>query len=281
MKVVRPMVWAASGGSGTNADASFILIEKRRVPSPCRGILVYLVTYRSQGLAVQGYYMRPAGAGRFPTMVYCRGGIGRVGMVTRARILPAALRGYAVFAPFYRGTRGSEGRDEFGGADRHDVYTAVRLLRSFPEAGTEATIVVGFSRGSINAMLAARDCPEVGGAVVWGGVADLRLTYEERVDLRRMLKRVVGHPVKDAAAYEERSPVCWADRVKVPVLIIHSNQDENVSMRHAFLLADRLEELGARHELIIYDGQPHRFSPEMLERAWDDLVAWARRDVYE
>jgi len=277
------VVWATSGGSGSaaNEDASDILIEKRRIPSPCRGIHVYLVTYRSQGLAVQGYYMRPAGAGPFPTMVYCRGGIGRVGMVTRTRILPAALRGFAVFAPFYRGTRGSEGRDEFGGADRHDVYEAVRLLRSLPEAGLQATVVVGFSRGSINAMLAARDCPEVGGAVVWGGVTDLKLTYEERVDLRRMLKRVVGHPVKDAVAYEERSPVCWADRVNVPVLIMHSNHDENVSLRHAVKLADKLEELGARHELIIYDGQPHRFSPEMLERAWDDLVAWVNKDVYE
>jgi len=271
---------ASGDGNGSVADAANILIEKRRISSPCRGIHAYLVTYRSQGLAVQGYYMKPAGRGPYPTMIYCRGGIGRVGMVTLTRILPASIRGFAVFAPFYRGTKGSEGRDEFGGEDRHDVYSALKLLRSLPEAGPQPTVVVGFSRGSINAMLAARDCPEIGGAIVWGGVTDLRLTYEERIDLRRMLKRVVGHPVKDVAAYEERSPVCWIDRVNIPVLIMHSNQDENVSLRHAVMLADKMEELGARHEIIIYDGQPHRFSPEMLERAWDDVVAWVRREVH-
>ncbi|GFR39038.1 putative peptidase YtmA [Insulibacter thermoxylanivorax] len=261
-------------------DPSQILIAKKRVRSPGRGVQAYLITYRSQGLAVLGYYMRPSAPGTYPSLVYCRGGIGRVGMVTLSRILPAAYRGYAVFAPFYRGTRGCEGRDGFGGDDRHDVYAAIQLLRSFPEVSENKTVVVGFSRGSINAMQAARDCPEVGGAVIWCGVTDLLLTYEERIDLRRMLKRVVGHPVKDEQAYIERSPIRWIERVGVPVLILHSNQDENVSMRHAVSLAKVMEEKGRDHELIIYDGQPHRFSPEALEQAWDDIAAWAEQKVH-
>lgn len=266
-----------SGQSDSHTD---ILLDQRRVRSPGRGVHAYLVTYRSGNLAVQGYYMRPAAPGSYPTMIYCRGGIGRVGMVTLSRIIPAVYRGYAVFAPFYRGTKGSEGRDEFGGADRQDVYTAIRLLRSFPESSPQRTVVVGFSRGSINAMLAARDCPEVGGAVLWCGVTDLMLTYEERVELRRMLKRVVGHPVKNSEAYEDRSPIRWVDRIDVPVLILHSNLDENVSMRHAVNLAKTMEEKALPHELIIYDGQPHRFSPEMLEKAWDDIAAWASNNVH-
>lgn len=264
---------------GADQAAGELLIEKRRVRPPGRGVHAYLVTYRSQGLAVQGYYMRPSAPGVYPTMVYCRGGIGRVGMVTLERILPAATRGFAVFAPFYRGTCGAEGRDEFGGADRHDVYAGIKLLRSFENTSQEPTVVVGFSRGSINAMLAARDCPEVGGAVVWCGVSDLLLTYEERVDLRRMLRRVVGHPVKNRDRYEERSPLYWIDSVRTPVLIMHSNLDENVSMRHATRLAKAMEEKGLPHELVIYDGQPHRFSPEMLEKAWDDIVKWTRNVV--
>src|SRR5690606_17829374 len=151
--------------SSNHQCAEEILIEKRRIRSPARDVHAYLITYRSQRHAVQGYYMRPAAPGSYPTMMYCRGGIGRVGMVTLSRILPAVTRGFAVFAPFYRGTRGAEGRDEFGGEDRHDVYAALKLLRSFDETSPDGTIVIGFSRGSINAMLAARDCPEVGGAV--------------------------------------------------------------------------------------------------------------------
>ena len=127
------------------------------------------------------------------------------------------------------------------------------------------------------AMLAARDCANIGGVVVWGGVSDLLLTYEERIDLRRMLKRVVGHPVKQREAYLERSPIHWIDQVNVPVLIMHSNQDENVSLRHATELARKMEDKGMEHELIIYDGQPHRFSPQMLEKAWEDLISWSQR----
>lgn len=261
----------------TEYDDTNIILEKRRVRSPVRDVHIYLVTYRSQGLAVQGYYARPAAAGTYPSMIYCRGGIGRVGMVTIARILPAVTRGYAVFAPFYRGVKGAQGKDEFGGADRYDVYSALRLLHRLPEIRSTPTIVVGFSRGAIMAMLAARDCKNVGGVVVWGGVSDLLLTYEERVDLRRMLKRVVGHPGKQREAYMERSPIHWIEQVKVPVLILHSNQDENVSLRHATQLARTMEDKRLDHELIIYDGQPHRFSPEMLEIAWTDITSWAAR----
>lgn len=34
-------------------------------------------------------------------------------------------------------------------------------------------------------------CP-VKSIVTWGGVSDMFLTYEERKDLRRMIKRVIG-----------------------------------------------------------------------------------------
>lgn len=64
-----------------------------------------------------------------PGLIYCRGGIRKVGMVRKRRIMSMAKRGFVVFAPFYRGNEGGEGREDFGGEDRFDVCHAVSLVQ--------------------------------------------------------------------------------------------------------------------------------------------------------
>lgn len=55
--------------------------------------------------------------------------------------------------------------------------------------------MIGFSRGGIQGLLSFQDDP-VDSYIIWGGVSDVHLMYEERVDLRGMLRRMVGHPKK-------------------------------------------------------------------------------------
>ena len=120
------------------------LLDKEALPDPEPGIRLAKLTYGSQGLRVKGYWVAPCADGPLPGLVYCRGGIRSVGMVRLPRIVSLARRGYAVFAPFYRGNDGGEGRDEFGGDDRHDAggecglqcgmhgrYPPLELVRSF------------------------------------------------------------------------------------------------------------------------------------------------------
>lgn len=237
---------------------------------------VELVTYMSQGLRVKGYLIKPAAAAkaRLPGMVYCRGGIGRVGMVRAARMMRLAAYGYIVFAPVYRGNLGGEGREDFGGEDRHDLFAGIKVLLSVPEAAPGKVPLLGFSRGAIMALRAARECPEVGPVAVWGGVSDLFDTYEERVDLRRMLRRVVGHPRKHPLAYEERSPRRWADRIDNPVLIVHGTEDVQVGVRHAHGLAEALEAAGKTYAMRLYDGVGHLFPPDADRDALSAIFAW-------
>ncbi|MBD5026862.1 S9 family peptidase, partial [Xanthomonas citri pv. citri] len=67
------------------------------------------------------------------------------------------------------------------------------LLQQHPNVKKDRIHIFGFSRGGIMGMLTAI---EMGGQaasfVSWGGVSDMILTYEERQDLRRMMKRVIG-----------------------------------------------------------------------------------------
>ncbi|MEK8127765.1 prolyl oligopeptidase family serine peptidase [Paenibacillus filicis] len=253
------------------------LIERQELRSLVKGVSLFLLTYMAQGLQVKGYLAMPEGAGPFPAAMFCRGGIRKVGMVRKRRIFSMARRGYLVFAPFYRGNEGGEGREDFAGEDRHDVCDAITMVRALPESAPGPVALIGFSRGAMMALLAARECQDAGPVVVWGGVSNLFDTYEERVDLRRMLKRVVGHPKKQLEAYEDRSPVYWAERIHVPVLIVHGTADEQVDVGHARQLALALEAAGKDYAMELYDGLGHRFPRQEDERALDAVFAWITR----
>lgn len=82
---------------------------------------------------------------KLPLVLYCRGGIGRVGAVRLKWVEEFAAQGYAVFAPAYRGNEGSEGRDEFGGADTMDVISAIEWLSSISWIDNRRIHLLGFS----------------------------------------------------------------------------------------------------------------------------------------
>lgn len=252
-------------------------------PSVQPGVSLYTVSYRSQEYRVKALLAVPACAPYeadqaerrgLPALLYCRGGIKGVGRVRPERISQLASFGYIVLAPHYRGSEGGEGRDEFGGADRHDVFAAYELLRQMPIVDSERISVFGFSRGGIMALFAAMECPGLLAAVVWGGVSDMFLTYEERVDLRRMLRRIVGHPRKQEDAYRQRTPLFRVAEISCPVLIIHGTEDQNVSVEHAKRLAHALQKEGKTHEIWLADGASHLFQGAEMETYTRRMFAW-------
>jgi dipeptidyl aminopeptidase/acylaminoacyl peptidase len=214
-----------------------------------------------------------AGAGPFPGLVYCRGGINRVGMSKISWIQDFLRHNVVVMAPWYRGTLRSPGRDEFGGADVEDVNEATRLLQALPIVDPLAVSVLGFSRGSINATRTAVDVPGVRSLVLWGGVSDLAWTYEERVDLRRMLKRVVGgSPTKVPDAYRARSPVHYAPQIPCPVHIFHGTDDVQVPFRHGLKMYEALTALGKPVTFRKFEGLGHHLPPAVHEEAIREIV---------
>jgi dipeptidyl aminopeptidase/acylaminoacyl peptidase len=264
-----------------NSYANGDLIERTVLRTQVKGVLLYRLTYMSEGLKVKGYLAVPDKEAPSPGLIYCRGGIRKVGMVRKRRILSMAKRGYAVFAPFYRGNEGGEGREDFAGEDRFDVCHAITLVQSLPEVQPGPVPLIGFSRGAMMALLAAKQCDQAGPVVVWGGVSDLFDTYEQRVDLRRMLKRVVGHPRKDREAYESRSPVYWLEQVQVPIMIVHGTADSQVDVSHARKLAQGLEQAGINYAMELYEGLDHRFPKEMDEKALDAVFTWISKKIRE
>lgn len=210
-----------------------------------------------------------AAEAKLPVLMYCRGGSGSFGKVrTHWMETFARFGGAVVFAPCYRGNEGGEGRDEFGGAEQEDVAAAYRFLQQLPYADPERISVMGFSRGSINAAAAAASDLRPYRLILWSGVSDLAQTYEERADLRRMLKRMVGgSPGRVPEAYSRRSPVYAAGKIRCPVLIIHGTEDKQVPYRHAEGMCRALEQAGADVRLHRYEGAGHLLPPEHFDRA--------------
>lgn len=215
---------------------------------------------------------------KLPLVIYCRGGIGRVGAVRLKWVEEFSAQGYAVFAPAYRGNEGSEGRDEFGGADTMDVISAIGWLSRIPWINSSRIHLLGFSRGAINAAVAAAVSPHVSKMILWSGVSDLAQTYEERIDLRRMMKRVIGGtPAKVPGQYLLRSPLHYADRIQCPVLIVHGTQDEQVLVQHSYRMLDKLREWGHEPEAHLYEGLGHHFPPPQHAAAINRMFDWLKK----
>lgn len=283
--------------------------------------MIYHVTYPSQGLQVKGYLSLPLGYqlsesaardllhGRFssdeqpaiqltstlqqetntdltskkwPVFIYCRGGIGNFGKVRTHWVEEFSKHDHIVFAPSYRGTEGGEGRDLFGGEDKHDVYAAVRLLSELPFVDPEQISIMGFSRGAINAAYTAVEMPSIHKLVLWSGVSDMTQTYEDRVDLRRTFKRVIGGPPwKNPDAYLERSPLAIAEQIPCPILIVHGTDDVQVSFSQGEKMYERLNHSRDDVDFHRYEGLGHHFPQELHQAAIARMFDWIGAEPHE
>lgn len=111
----------------------------------------------------------------------------------------------------------------------------------------------------------------------WAGVSNVAWTYEEQRSMRKMLRRMTGgDPSTAHEAYAARSPLFkeWS----APTLLIHGTDDEQVRLRHATAVAEKLE---GRAELWVvpYGHQlPFWEKWETTERAMDWMLQQASTD---
>ncbi|MFJ7736726.1 alpha/beta hydrolase family protein [Lysinibacillus sp. NPDC097287] len=250
------------------------ILEKRAYPSPNPAIRLTEITYFSQGLRVKGLLAEPKAEGTYDGFLYLRGGIQNVGMVRAPRITQFAAQGFIVFAPYYRGNRGGEGRDEFAGDDRFDAVHGVEVLKQYCNNRVH---VFGFSRGGMMALWTAILRSDITSIVTWAGVSDATATYWERMDMRRMMKRVIGGtPNRVPEAYDARTPLFELEQIAGPVLIIHGLRDENVDVEHARQLEFYLEDEKKTVETWYYENLTHFFPPEVNRQVVRKLCNWMK-----
>lgn len=237
----------------------------------------YQFTYLSDGLKIKGYISFPQSAissqEKYKCLLYNRGGNRDYGALEEdetAKLCIASDR--IVIASQYRGGGGSEGEDQFGGDDMHDVIRLIDFCeKDFAFADMEDFCVAGASRGGMMTYLAAKQDSRVKRIVAVAAVSDLFQSYEEREDMRDVLQETIGYtPEKAPEEYEKRSAIFWPEEIRIPVLLIHSTGDKKVSYQQTQALYEKLKDV-TDCTLITHDDDVHGFHQEDAQTIRDWL----------
>ena len=237
------------------------------------------ITYRSDGLSVYAYVYRPRRtSGRLPVVIFNRGSWTWPSFAAEMLVMARRLaeRGYLVVAPMYRGSGGSPGRDEMGGADLRDLMNIRSVIRAMPDADARRLFLYGESRGGMMVYQALRDGFPARAAAVVGAFTDLDAmlaTPRWAEAAAAIWPELAEHRLE---IVRRRSAIQWPDRIRVPVLILHGAEDSLVAPDQSRRLAARLAALRRPHELRIVDGARHILSERAAERdAW--VADWFSR----
>jgi dipeptidyl aminopeptidase/acylaminoacyl peptidase len=226
------------------------------------------VTWKAGSATVHGLLWRPAGgpARARPLLVLVHGGPTSQGLADWSpRVQLLLQRGWTVLVPQYRGSTGY-GRayaqslaGRWGERDVADVAAGIRHADKEGWADTSRVALVGGSAGGMTVLLVAAQHPDLVHAVVAlypvCDLIDLAATthrFESGYTVR-----LVG-PLPDAAeTYRDRSPVSRAGEIRVPVLLLHGTDDDNVPLAQSEALAAALRGAGAAVEQHVYEGEGH------------------------
>nr|WP_263312914.1 prolyl oligopeptidase family serine peptidase [Mammaliicoccus sp. Marseille-Q6498] len=245
-------------------------LSRKRMPVFFQDHITNEVVYSVDGLKVRGLLMSPHAEVK-RIVVYLRGGKGQVGRVRPARMAQFKNENTVVFAPYYRGSNGSEGRDHFCGDDLNDVIIGIHILKAqYPDIPVH---MIGFSRGGIQGLLTYQTV-QATSYIIWGGVTDMLMMYNERIELRSMLRRMIGHPKKQREKYEQRNAIKDIHEDSPPVLIVHGDHDQQVNINMAYHLEEHLKKEQVKYKTIYEKGEGHVFRPAVEKETLQQIHSW-------
>jgi dipeptidyl aminopeptidase/acylaminoacyl peptidase len=227
------------------------------------------VTYKAaDGTSVPAYITLPVGKpGKgLPAIVLPHGGPSardEWGFDWMAQFF--AARGYAVIQPNYRGSAGygdhwlNENGFKGWRTSIGDVNAAARYLAGAGIADPNRIAIVGWSYGGYAALQAAGTEPGLYKAVAAiAPVTDLAMLKRDSANFTN--KREVSKFIGDGPHVVEGSPVNVASQIRVPVLLVHGDLDNNVFIGHSDKMAAQLKKAGVPVEYLRYEGLDHQLA---------------------
>lgn len=292
MPVLRSFVLIAAGAMITTvaADDGDIL-EREVVPADVETtVTIERIIYESGGLRILGYLAYPEEAPELdeplPCLVFNRGGNRDFGAFTPEQFTRFAVGtadwGYVLFASNYRGSTGSEGSDEFGGADVNDVVNAIRIFDQLDFADGERIGMWGHSRGGMMTYIALKKTDRIDAAIIGAGPAEWKRAVVQRpaMESRVLAECVPDWEVNRDREMKARSAIEWADDLPddVPILLVHGTADWRVDPRDSMEMSIALYEAKKPFRLIMLEGADHSMS-EFRQTYSDEVRAWLDRYV--
>lgn len=243
------------------------------------------VSYKARdGLAITGYLTLPPGREprSLPLVVMPHGGpIARDDLSFDLHAQFLASRGYAVFQPNFRGSSGygakfiAAGKGEWGAKMQDDINDGLAWVVEQGFADPKRVCIVGWSYGGYAALVGAmRDPGLFRCAIATAPVANLTRLYNElRWSFFKNLVRD-AYFEQDKDRLRQVSPYHMADRLVIPLLIVHGDRDAQAYVQHSRDMVSALESAGKRFEYLEIEGMDH--SPRTEAHHTKVLEAWDR-----
>ena len=179
-----------------------------------------------------------------------------------------ASSGYAVV---YFNPRGSDGyensfsqavREHFGEGDYQDLmkgveaallrYRSIDATRLGVTGGSYGGFMTNWIIGHTSLFKAAVTQRSISNQISFFGTSDIGPWFNG--------DQIGGSPWENIAAYWDKSPLKFAEKVKTPLLIIHSEEDYRCPVEQAYQFYSALKFFGKEVEMKLFPGENHELS---------------------
>jgi dipeptidyl aminopeptidase/acylaminoacyl peptidase len=177
-----------------------------------------------------------------------------------------AAQGYAVFQPNFRGSTGyglkflDANRRDLGGGDMHDILTGIDHLVQAKLVDRRRQFVYGVSYGGFMTCWLVGHTRQFRAAVAQNAVTDMDAMWHLS-DLPSWTEwELGGRPWEVPAAMRAHSPICYADAVRTPTLILHSANDRRCPLPMGTMFYQALARRGVDTQMVVYPDEGHPIS---------------------
>ncbi|MCG2432219.1 alpha/beta hydrolase family protein [Aequorivita xiaoshiensis] len=231
----------------------------------------YFITYQSDSLKVRGIIVEPKKEGKFPVVIFNRGGNRDFGKLTIGTLImytsKLAEQGYVIIGSNYREN------DEFGGLEINDVLNLTETVKEIEKADSNSIGMFGWSRGGMMTYLALQKSDKIKTAIIGNGPTDLFGIISDRPKMESnvIAECVPNYYENKESELKKRSAIYWANELNKSssLLILCGSNDKRVNPEQADKIADKLKEVKYDFELRKFDTD-HYFTEKKSEL--NDLV---------
>jgi dipeptidyl aminopeptidase/acylaminoacyl peptidase len=236
---------------------------------------------------VHGWVLKPAGSGPFPVLLSIHGGPHHqygYALFDEAQVYAGA--GYAVVLGNPRGSSGygeAFGRcivGDLGPREEADLLALLDAALADPDLDGRRVGVMGGSYGGFMTTWLAGRTDRFAAGISERAVNDWATESGTSDFGWPFVETYVGEDPERIAA---QSPLTWADEIRMPMLLIHSEEDWRCALEQAQRLFTVLKRNRVETELLLFPGEGHELTrsglPSHRLARFEAILAWWARHL--